>query len=88
MLLMPFGPKACLLPYMHRGGMPSQVPSDAHDASKVEEPVAAAALDSVSQDSRHVQTDSEVLELCALMRCYALRVYHRVLCGLLQVAPQ
>ena len=65
--------------------MPPQVPSDAHDESKVEEPVAAAALDSVSQDSRHVQTDSEVPELCALMRCYALRVYHRVLCGLLQV---
>ena len=83
---MPLGPKACLLPCMHRGGMPPQVPSDAHAASKVEEPVAAAALDSASQDSRHVQTDSEVPELCALIvRCCALRVYHRVLCGLLQV---
>jgi hypothetical protein len=71
--------------------MPPQVPSDAHDASKVEEPVAAAAalgsLGSESQDSRHVQTDSEVPELCALMVCcYALRVFHRVLSGLLQVA--
>ena len=67
--------------------MPPQVPSDAHGASKVEEPVAAAALGSESQDSRHVQTDSEVPELCALIVCcYALRVCHRVLCGLLQVA--
>jgi hypothetical protein len=68
--------------------MPPQVPSGAHDASKVEEPIAAApALGSASQDSRHVQTDSEVPELCALMVCcYALRVCHRVLCGLLQVA--
>ena len=48
--------------------MPSQVPSDAHDASKVEEPIAAAALGSASQDSRHAQTDSEVPELCALLR--------------------
>ena len=56
--------------------MPPQVPSDAHDASKAEEPVAAAAaLGSASQDSRHVQTDSEVPELCALIVCcYAWRV--------------
>ena len=88
MLLMPFGPKACLLPCTHRSGMPPQVPSDAHDASKIQEPIAAAAaLGSASQDSRHVQTDSEVPELCALIVCcYALRVCHRaVLCGLLQV---
>jgi hypothetical protein len=68
--------------------MPSQVPSDAHDASKVEEPVAAAvALGSASQESCHVQTDSEVPELCALIVCcYAMRVCNRVvLCGLLQV---
>jgi hypothetical protein len=67
--------------------MPPQVPSDAHDGGKVEEPVAAAAaLGSESQDSRHVQTDSEVPELCALIVCcYALRVCHRVLRGLLQV---
>jgi hypothetical protein len=50
--------------------MPPQVPSDAHDASKVEEAVAAAAaLGSASQDSRHAQTDSEVPELCALIVC-------------------
>jgi hypothetical protein len=49
--------------------MPPQVPSDARDASKVEEPVAAAALGSASQGSRHVQTDSEVPELCALIVC-------------------
>ena len=76
--------------HAQRGGMPPQVPRDAHAASKVEEPVAAAAalgsLGSESQDSRHVQTDSEVPELCALMVCcYALRVFHRVLSGLLQV---
>jgi hypothetical protein len=48
--------------------MPPQVPSDAHDASKVEEPVAAAeALGSASQDARDVQTESEVPELCALI---------------------
>ena len=90
---MPLGHKACLLPCTHRGGMPRQVPSNAHDASKVEEPIAAAAaaaalgsLGSESQDSRHVPTDSEVPVLCAMMVCcYALRVCHRVLCGLLQV---
>jgi hypothetical protein len=50
--------------------MPPQVPSDAHDASKAEEPVAAAAaLGSESRDSRHVQMDSEVPELCALIVC-------------------
>ena len=88
LLLIPLGPKACLLPCTRRGGMPPQVPSDAHGASKVEERIAAAAaLDSASQDSRHVQTDSEVPEVCALIVCcYALRVCHRVLCGLLQVA--
>ena len=69
LLLMPLGPKACLLPCMHKGGMPPQVPSDARDASKVEEPVAAAALGSASQGSRHAQTDSEVPELCALIVC-------------------
>ena len=59
LLLMPLGPKACLLPCTHKGGMPPQVPSDAHDASKVEEPVAAAAaLGSTSQDLRDVQTDN------------------------------
>ena len=65
-------------------GMPPQVPSDAHDVSKAEEPVvAAAALGWVSQDSRHVQTDSEVPELCALIVCcFALRACHRVLSDL------
>ena len=69
--------------------MPPQVPSDAHDASKAEEPVAGAAqlvLGSASQDSSHVHTGSQVPELCALIVCcYAWRVCHRVLCGLLQV---
>ena len=75
---MPLGPKACLLPCMHRGGTPPQVPGDAHDASKVvdstlvERAAAAATLGSAVHDFRRVQSESEVPEVCTVTACCLL----------------
>ena len=93
MLLMPFGPKACRLPCTRRDGTPPQVPSDAHDASKVvdwtlvERAAAAATQGSAVHDVRRVQSESEVPEVCAVIACcYPCTLRHMVVCGLVQVS--
>jgi len=76
--------------------MPPQVPSDAHDASKVvdstllERAAAAAPLGSAVHDVRRVQSESRVPEVCTVTACYLLlsRVAIWHFAGLCRSPPQ
>ena len=60
-----------MLPFfLTHSGVPPQVPADAHDASDVEVPAAAAAAPgSASEGLRRIHSGSEVPELYGVFVC-------------------